>query len=202
MNQEAALVNQDSAGMNQSAALVGQTSALTNQGSALLNQTTGIEMTSAAGVNAGAGAAMNVAAGEMVAAAATMAGAAAVIAGGGLGAGVSHAGGMIGNISAKRTVPASTFVGAPRLHNGLADDEFAMIAERGEVVLTKDNVAEMKDSAGEGSGGRGSIVHNNFNMSSIDAKGMSALFKKYRRQVANAQATAGRENNRPARRGR
>jgi len=51
---------------------------------------------------------------------------------------VWHAGGIVGESSApRRRVPAGTFIGAPRLHSGLASDEFPAILQRGETVLAR-----------------------------------------------------------------
>ena len=116
----------------------------------------------------------------------------------GIGAGIAHGGGMVGNIPNSRSVPAGLFAGAPRFHNGLASDEFAMIAQRGEVILSKENVAELKEGSGRG-GGR--TVINNFNMSAIDGRSMAQLFKKHRRQIVSATRASDRENN-PIRRNR
>ena len=59
-------------------------------------------------------------------------------AGGGLFAGIFHAGGAInGNAPAWRAVSASTFAGASRFHDGLGDDEFPAILQKGERVLTQ-----------------------------------------------------------------
>ena len=109
--------------------------------------------------------------------------------------GVGHSGGMVGNLSSSRIVPASTFIGAPRLHGGLADDEFATILQKGEVVLNKDNVAEMKDGSGGGGSGGSTTI---FNVTAIDAAGVSNFFKKNRRQLANALGQSKSENS-PAR---
>ena len=52
--------------------------------------------------------------------------------------GSKHAGGVVGAASGpQRTLPASTLLGAPRLHNGLAADEFAAILQKGERVIPK-----------------------------------------------------------------
>jgi len=49
-----------------------------------------------------------------------------------------HKGGKVGHDYApKRMVPSTMFIGAPRLHNGLAADEFPAILQRGEEVLAK-----------------------------------------------------------------
>lgn len=49
-----------------------------------------------------------------------------------------HKGGIVGkNASFMRLVPESTFINAPRLHKGLAPDEFPAILQKGEIVLPK-----------------------------------------------------------------
>lgn len=51
-------------------------------------------------------------------------------------AGFKHAGGPVGS-GLSKSVPASMFIGAPRLHKGLAPDEFPVIMQRGEEVIPK-----------------------------------------------------------------
>jgi len=46
-------------------------------------------------------------------------------------------GGMVGLAGTHMTVPAGMFIGAPRLHDGLASDEFPAILQKGEIVLPK-----------------------------------------------------------------
>ncbi len=96
---------------------------------------------------------------------------------------------MVGSLSSSRVVSASTFIGAPRLHSGLADDEFATILQRGEVVLNKNNVAELK--SGSGSGGGTVIV----NVSAVDAVGVAKFFKNNRKLIARAVRATDGENN-------
>jgi TP901 family phage tail tape measure protein len=48
-----------------------------------------------------------------------------------------HSGGVVGLAGTPMMVPAGTFIGAPRLHNGLAPDEFPAILQRGETVLPR-----------------------------------------------------------------
>ena len=55
----------------------------------------------------------------------------------GIDVGVGHSGGMIGEVSTKRMIPLPSFIGAPRLHRGLAPDEFPFIGQRGERILPK-----------------------------------------------------------------
>lgn len=53
-------------------------------------------------------------------------------------ASIFHEGGKVGISSApQRSLPASTFINAPRFHNGLMPDEFPAILQRGETVLPK-----------------------------------------------------------------
>jgi lambda family phage tail tape measure protein len=57
---------------------------------------------------------------------------------GSLFASTAHSGGVVGSTSfPQRRVSASTFMGAPRLHDGLAGDEFPAILQRGETVLPR-----------------------------------------------------------------
>ena len=75
------------------------------------------------------------------------------------GASVKHAGGLMGTTpTPKRNVPSWMFNGAPRLHGGLAGDEFPAILQRGETVIPKN---------GNASGGMTSNV--NINISATDA---------------------------------
>jgi len=51
---------------------------------------------------------------------------------------VMHGGGIVGkDVTGYRQVDPSIFAGAPRLHNGLAADEFPAILQRGESVVPK-----------------------------------------------------------------
>lgn len=52
-------------------------------------------------------------------------------------AGIAHGGGMVGSIMGRRNIPSALFAGAPRLHNGLASDEFPTILQRGETVIPR-----------------------------------------------------------------
>lgn len=56
------------------------------------------------------------------------------------GAAVAHEGGIVGMINQRRMVPVSIFNNAPRLHTGLAPDEFPTILQRGERVTSKADV--------------------------------------------------------------
>lgn len=60
-----------------------------------------------------------------------------------------HGGGTVGIDGTPRSIPSSTFAGAPRFHNGLRADEFPAILQRGEEVTPR------------GGGGAPSVVINN-----------------------------------------
>lgn len=61
---------------------------------------------------------------------------------------IFHTGGIIGQDGAgQRSVPASLFIGAPRLHDGLMPDEYPAILQRNEAVLTP---AQLKAVSGAG----------------------------------------------------
>lgn len=51
--------------------------------------------------------------------------------------GIMHTGGMAGSPNVSRMVPDSYFFSAPRLHNGLAADEYPAILQKGEKVIAK-----------------------------------------------------------------
>lgn len=52
-----------------------------------------------------------------------------------------HGGGIVGKDSGQsRAMPAMAFAGAPRLHGGLAPDEYPAILQRGEGVFTRDQM--------------------------------------------------------------
>lgn len=71
-----------------------------------------------------------------------------------------HAGGVVGADTApRRSVPAAMFIGAPRLHGGLARDEFPAILQKGETVIPK------------GAGAGGAVTVNVINKTSRPAKG-------------------------------
>lgn len=48
-----------------------------------------------------------------------------------------HGGGIVGRDGTPRYMPASLFMGAPRLHGGLASDEVPAILQKGETVIPK-----------------------------------------------------------------
>lgn len=66
---------------------------------------------------------------------------------------VMHSGGYAGIGGANRNVPALAFAGAPRLHSGLAPDEFPAILQRGERVIPK--------GGGGGNSGPMIVINNN-----------------------------------------
>jgi len=56
-------------------------------------------------------------------------------------ANVAHSGGIVGAGMAQRKVPEMVFSKAPRLHAGLQPDEFPAILQRGETVISKNDIA-------------------------------------------------------------
>lgn len=71
---------------------------------------------------------------------------------GGMSAGVSHSGGIAGQSTSSRSVPALAFVGAPRYHTGgIAGDEVPAILRRGEEVLTENDPRHRNNFGGSGS---------------------------------------------------
>ena len=78
-----------------------------------------------------------------------------------------HSGGVVGRSGGiKRTVPAASFVSAPRFHTGLTGKEFPAILERGERVLTAEMASRNAklisgfSRAAAGAGGGDGIVIN------------------------------------------
>jgi hypothetical protein len=49
----------------------------------------------------------------------------------------AHAGGVVGRSGTTKPIDPSVFIGAPRLHQGLASDEFPAILQRGETVIPR-----------------------------------------------------------------
>jgi hypothetical protein len=93
-------------------------------------------------------------------------------------AAVGHGGGMIEDIAARRTVPISTFIGAPRLHQGLASDEIPAILQRGERVIPK------------GGGSGPTIINNitnNITIKAIDSQDMQKALAKERNFLGDLQ---------------
>lgn len=71
--------------------------------------------------------------------------------GGFISAAVAHEGGEVGDPTMpRRSVSPLLFLGAPRLHNGLAPDEFPAILQRGESVLTRDQTDALEQQGGGG----------------------------------------------------
>lgn len=66
--------------------------------------------------------------------------------GGTTAAAVKHAGGIVGVGGLSRFVNPSLFAGAPRLHSGLAPDEFPAILQRGEEVIPKGGTGRRGDT--------------------------------------------------------
>ncbi len=93
-----------------------------------------------------------------------------------------HSGGIVGSMRASRYVPSSTFAGASRYHNGLASDEVPTILQVGEVVLSKDNVAQLKKDSERTPRGGGTV---NINVNAIDAQGTYQFLSQNKRTIAS-----------------
>jgi len=85
--------------------------------------------------------------------------------------GLFHEGGIVGEGGSSRLMPAYAFAGAPRLHNGLAADEYPAILQKGEEVIPKNKVGKSKEEKNEGA----NITQNTFNISAVDAKSFADL---------------------------
>ena len=104
-----------------------------------------------------------------------MAGAAISAVGTGISAilgGLFHEGGIVGeSYGASRLMPAYAFAGAPRLHSGLAADEYPAILQKGEEVIPKNRVRENKEEKSE----TANVTQNTFNINAVDAKSFADL---------------------------
>ena len=96
-----------------------------------------------------------------------------------------HEGGIVGEITARRNVPISTFIGASRLHRGLGPNEFPAILERGEKVIPKD-------------GGEPTIV-NNITIKALDSQDVQRALAKEKNFIHDLNY-AGLKSNHPQRR--
>ena len=83
-----------------------------------------------------------------------------------------HGGGMVGGANIGRRVSPFVFAGAPRLHSGLAADEYPAILQRGEQVIPR------------GLGGEGQ----NITINTIDTQTMGQWVRKHKRMLAGAVA--------------
>ena len=83
-----------------------------------------------------------------------------------------HSGGMVGGANFGKRVSPFVFAGAPRLHNGLAADEYPAILQRGETVTPR---------------GMGGEVQN-FTINTIDTQTMGQWVRKHKRMLAGAMA--------------
>jgi hypothetical protein len=93
--------------------------------------------------------------------------------------GLYHQGGDVGaHPPMRRTVPASLFVGAPRLHTGLRSGEFPAILEEGEQVIPR--------------GGSGTGVINNFYVSTPSPRAFAESRATVARAAGRLVARSGR----------
>ena len=85
--------------------------------------------------------------------------------------GLFHSGGIVGESGTSRLMPAYAFAGAPRLHGGLAADEYPAILQKGEEVIPKSKVGQRKEEKSESA----NVTQNTFNISAVDAKSFADL---------------------------
>ena len=194
-----------------SIAATNQTSATTMLAASTGNVTAGGEMIASS-------VAMNVAAGQMMAAAimhgsssgtsalgsivgsAGMANFMSPAGPGGVPLPTGHSGGLVGSLSRSKRVSPLAFAGAPRLHGGLASDEMATILQRGEVVLSRNNVAELRDESGRQSkgstskpGSTGSIAVN-IAITAMDSKSVLGALAPLKKEITSMVQSATRDN--------
>lgn len=98
------------------------------------------------------------------------------------GAMILHSGGEVGRTSApRRSVPSHVFRGAPRLHSGLAPDEFPAILQAGERVLSRDEVRRERRDRGN--------VQIHFHLPNVqDTRGFKQSMPQFRASLARAAA--------------
>jgi len=86
----------------------------------------------------------------------------------------THSGGIIGETSfPKRTMPAAAFMGAKRAHEGLRWDEYPVIVQRGEEIISKqDRTREMPGRDGSDV----TVNIHNYTGQPVDVKKRSGLF--------------------------
>ena len=192
--------------------------AATNQTSAATMLTASAGNVTAGGEMIASSVAMNVAAGQMMAAAimhgassgtsalgsivgsAGMANFMSPAGPGGVPLPTGHSGGLVGSLSRSKRVSPFAFAGAPRLHGGLASDEMATILQRGEVVLSRNNVAELRDESGRQdkgstskSGSTGAIAVN-ISITAMDSKSVLGALAPLKKEITSMVQAAGRNN--------
>ena len=84
------------------------------------------------------------------------------------GAETFHSGGTVGDPHPVRSIPISYLVSAPRLHSGIAADEYPAILQRGEKVISKGKAGESGNNGG--GGGKTSVTINNYTGQQVQTK--------------------------------
>jgi len=85
-----------------------------------------------------------------------------------------HTGGIVGSSGQTVNSAPSTFISAPRFHNGLRPDEFPAILQKGEEVTPKDKVGNERGRS------RGDVI---FNVVTPDADSFRASKRQFSRQL-------------------
>ena len=96
---------------------------------------------------------------------------------------IGHSGGIVGKMGPGRSVSAAVFANAPRFHDGLASDEVPTILQKGEMVLSKNDVSQLGKGSEGGGGGKGSSV--NITVQAIDAQGTYQFLESNKRTIAS-----------------
>jgi hypothetical protein len=103
--------------------------------------------------------------------------------------GLFHEGGIVGEGGSSRLMPAYAFAGAPRLHNGLAADEYPAILQKGEEVIPKSKVGQKSEKSETPN-----ITQNTFNISAVDAKSFADLCSRNPNAIVGPMMTGMRNN--------
>lgn len=102
-------------------------------------------------------------------------------------AGIFHEGGKVGSAAPQRAVSPVLFAGAPRFHSGtypgLKGDEFPAILQKGEIVLSRKQVANAQSSSG------GGVVNNiSVTVQSRQGEDAGALGQRIAQEIARSIA--------------
>ena len=104
-----------------------------------------------------------------------------------------HSGGIVGDAGAvSRAVALSTFAHAPRLHSGLAPDEYPAVLQKGEAVVTAQQMASAKSAAAP----QQLVVHQeqHFHFQGIDGRDIERMLYEHKGTIAGITADAARSS--------
>ncbi len=103
-----------------------------------------------------------------------------------------HSGGIAGVNGVRKPVPFGTFIGAPRLHDGLRSDERAVIMQTGEEVIPR---------GGRGGGGQTIIIEGDYieKVDAIDTQSFQQALGKERSFLSDLNVVSRKSNHRSRR---